>query len=175
MNEARLLGVVCGMLVGIILVVIIMKFVNRDGASKTKYDERQQIIRGRGFQYGFIGMAAMTALMIACSAGDVELPVIDGVVYFAILAVGLVTAISYFIWNEAYWGVNTSQPRFYVVMVMAIILNIVPIVYAASEGELIVDGIVGITGINLMCGILCLIVLCEAVVKEIVDRKAGEE
>lgn len=175
MNEARLLGVLCGMLVGIILVFICMKFMNRDGASKTRYDERQQAIRGRGFQWGFVGMAVMTAAMIACSAGDVELPVVDGITYFAILAVGIVTAVSYFIWNEAYWGVNTSQPRFYLVMVMVIILNIAPVVYAVNEGELIVDGIMGLPGINILCGILCLIVLCEAVAKSIVDRKAGEE
>lgn len=175
MNVYGMLGGICGLVVGLILAMVLIKFINRDGALKTRYDERQQATRGRGFQYGFVGMAVMAGIMMIIGIGEISLPVVDAVTYFVIIATGLLTAISYFIWNEAYWGINTNQPRFYIIMAIAVVCNIIPVVSACIEGDFLVDGVLGISGINLICGIMCLIVVIEAAVKIIIDRKAGEE
>lgn len=174
MNTYRMFGFVCGIIVGLIIVVLVMKFMHRDGC-KTQYDERQQTIRGRGYQYGFVAMAIMTAVKMAIGVGEIELPLYDAVADFIVLALGIVVAVSYFVWNEAYWGLNTSQPRFYLVMVLATLLNIFPVVGAGMAGELIVDGKMGIAGINLVCAILCVALLIQAGIKAVLDRKAGEE
>ena len=44
------MGVVCGILVGLLLMVVILKLTKTDGSLKCKYDERQQLVRGKGFQ-----------------------------------------------------------------------------------------------------------------------------
>ena len=45
MSTAMLAGVICGVLVGLVLVVIILKWVRGDGSKKCKFDERQELVR----------------------------------------------------------------------------------------------------------------------------------
>jgi uncharacterized membrane-anchored protein YhcB (DUF1043 family) len=45
MNISRSFGMVLGIVVGLILCILIFKYVNTNHKVKTEYDERQQVIR----------------------------------------------------------------------------------------------------------------------------------
>ena len=63
MNESMVLGILCGLLIGGIVVVIILKLTKEDGSVKCKYDERQQLVRGIGFKYGFLCCSSIIFFM----------------------------------------------------------------------------------------------------------------
>ena len=41
------IGLAVGIIVGLIICVLLAKFGNKDGAVKSKYDERQEAVRGK--------------------------------------------------------------------------------------------------------------------------------
>lgn len=50
MSIAYLAGGLVGILIGLVLVAILIRYVRTDKKIKAKYDERQELIRGRGFK-----------------------------------------------------------------------------------------------------------------------------
>ena len=48
-NSARMIGVTIGIIVGLILTIFIIRYVNRNKKLTTEYDEMQKQIRGEGY------------------------------------------------------------------------------------------------------------------------------
>lgn len=44
-----LIGVMVGLVVGLLAAAMFLKFIKKDHSWKCKYDERQELVRGRGF------------------------------------------------------------------------------------------------------------------------------
>ena len=53
MNIAYIIGVIVGVAVGLVLTFLLIRYSRTDKKIKPKYDERQELIRGRGFKYAF--------------------------------------------------------------------------------------------------------------------------
>ena len=53
------IGIIIGIVLGLILIAVITKISNSDFRTTTKYDERQVIVRGNGYKYGFWTMAIL--------------------------------------------------------------------------------------------------------------------
>ena len=84
-NIARFTGVLCGFAVGIVLVIIIAKICNRNRKMKTEYDERQNIVRGNGYKYGFYAMMIYAALLVVLGVAEIDLPAESCVTAFSII------------------------------------------------------------------------------------------
>ena len=53
MNTAYIIGVIAGVAVGLVLVFLLIRYFRTDKKIMPQYDERQELIRGRGFKYAF--------------------------------------------------------------------------------------------------------------------------
>ncbi len=62
-TNALTVGVVIGLIVGIICVVLLLAVTKTDENVKYKYDERQELVRGRGFKYGFFILLIYNAII----------------------------------------------------------------------------------------------------------------
>ena len=62
MNAVASYGMVFGLMIGLVIAVILLKFANKDHRFKTQYDERQESIKGRGYKYSFYTLASKLGL-----------------------------------------------------------------------------------------------------------------
>lgn len=84
-----------------IFLFILFKFGN-----KAHYDERQELIRGRGFKYGFLTMMFVNAIL-AFVVSEIQLS--PKFLLLASIFAGLWIFSIYVIWNSAYFAIN--QPK----------------------------------------------------------------
>ena len=167
------LGWITGIIVGIILVIILIKVINKDGALRTKYDERQQIARGKANMYGFYTCLIACAVMLFLNTGNFGAEKLGYAGFFIPIMAGLVGQVSYSIFKDAYVGLNTNMTRFIIIMAAIGAFNLFFGIMAAVNGELIVDGQFKGPIINLLCGILFVIIFAELVIKKAIDAREG--
>lgn len=164
-----MMGILVGIVVGLILTVIFMKSINRDGKLKTEYDERQKEARGRGYMYGFFATIITNGLLMVLSIScDIEVLGIS--LYFIPILIGIIAQVTYCVFNDAYVGLNNNMTRFFVGMTFITAFNFFVGIKALTDGELIVDGKFQGAFVNILCGSIFLILIVEMLIKKLIDR-----
>ena len=159
MNIPRMLGMLTGIAVGLIIALVIFRFVNRDGKVKTTYDEMQEVYRGRGFRIGFYTLLIYLALLMVLDMGGITLPMEGSVLYFSGIFLGLAVDIIYCMIHGAYFGINNNARKYVIVMMFPTLINLAVGIGAFLSGSMFADGRLQTPFINLLCGILFLIVV----------------
>ena len=175
MNLSASFGVAIGMLVGLVIVVICLKLVNRNHRAKTEYDERQVIIRGRGYRYAFYSIVIYECCMLILGIGEISLPIKEYMLHFGGICLGCVVLACYSIWNDVYWGLNNSPKRYIVLFAATAVLNAIPVIGSVKGGTFIENGKFGTPFINVMVLVMLLILAVTLLVKYIADHRRGEE
>lgn len=168
----KTVGVLTGFVVGLVIVVIIAVICNKNRKVKTQYDERQQIIRGKGYHYAFYAIMIFAALNVVLSLAGLELPVVPEVLAFCYIFVGAATNIVYCIFQDAYWGLNNNKKRYLIVFLLIALLNIAIVVRSYLAGTLIEDGRLGTMGTNLLVAVLFLVTGLAILIQMIREKKA---
>ena len=169
-SEGRMTGLAVGICVGLIIVVLIMRLINKDNSFKTDYDERQERIRGLGYKYAFYAMAITLGVLCVISSG-MTIPVVPIVLFFIPIFVGAVVQVCYCIWEGAYIGQNTNIPRFVIIMVVISVFNLFVGFMTWKEGNMIVGGQLQAPFANLLCGVLFGIIGLVALARKLADRE----
>ena len=107
------------------------------------YDERQELIRGRAFRYGFLTLAFSLAAVTLWEECVGALPIEFSLLMMACLMVGCLVVILYDIWKDAYWGIRqaSGSNAAIVLMVAVMVMQYLSFRGHASAGNVIVDGI----------------------------------
>ena len=63
-------GLVFGLIIGLAIAAILIKAANKDGKFKTKYDERQEAVRGKAYKYSFYTLLFFDVLRIIPESGN---------------------------------------------------------------------------------------------------------
>lgn len=171
--DARSIGLICGIVVGLLFAALILKFVNRNGKMKVEYDELQTINRNKAYKVGFSATMIYSGLLCTLSLIDIEIPMEVPVIFFSIIFVGVLAVASTSLWNNSYWGLSTNATRFWIIIMIAAAINFIVPIKQMMDGELIVNGKLSTPAVNLLCGMMILIIAVEAIVKQFVDKKAG--
>ncbi len=174
-NEMWSLGFFVGLLVSGILFIILFKIVKKDSFIRCRYDERQQLVRGRGFKYGFFGCMIFGMIYILSDVG-LKMQYMDtSMAVFLCIMIGAVIYVVYSIWNEAYFSLNENPKRITLLLTAVGVLNIVCSIYRIHEG-LFENGVLTfINGSNLICGICILIILVVLIIKNCSDQRKAEK
>lgn len=169
------IGFILGAAVGILLLVI-YGMAQKKGKKKgwCDFDERQLWARGRAFQYGFLTLVIYDILYGVIYMEDAPTWCDNFFGNF----IGVALAITVFgtcaIWNDAFMNLN-QRPLVVCIFFGGIgLLNLVGACRYIMEGELIVDGKIGMGGINLSCGIVLLLLTIMFCVKQLRDRRETE-
>lgn len=160
------LGFVVGLCVALVLTMILLKLANTDRRARTQYDERQALIRGRGYRFSFFAMLIYEVVMLGLELGEVALPFERYLLHFGAIAVGALTLASYCIWKDCYWGINNNRTRYIAVFAAVVLLNAIPVVSGIMGGSPWQD-----YSINIVCMIMLLVLVVELAVKAIADRR----
>ena len=177
-TQGLALGVVTGLIIGFILVVVFLKFANKDNKAKTEYDERQKVIRGKGYMAGFYTFVVLLAIETIWSIAGYEFPLPDYLVYFSSIIIGITVMCAYDIWNGVYWGMNNDRKKYAIIIIIGLILNIFPIASALVSGQLLSkDPAEALPWMNVIVIAMFIIIGIVALIRKLVDMAtaAGEE
>lgn len=162
-------GIAVGLMVGIAVTLLLLKLSSKNGAVRTEYDERQKIIRGEAYKYGFwAALLGNAAIMAATAFGD--LTGLGLSLYFMPILIGVVVQVSYCIFKDGYVGLNTNMPRFIAVMAAVAAFNFFLGIRANMDGSLVVNGVFQGELINILCGALFVILMAELLIKRCIDK-----
>ena len=84
----RSVGLAVGVLVGLVIAVLLLRYMNRDHKVRAEYDEMQKNIRNRGYMYGFYTILVFEALLCLIPS-SVRLPAERIVVHFLPIFLGV--------------------------------------------------------------------------------------
>lgn len=169
------ISLIIGIMVGIVLVVLLLKFMNKNGKAKTEYDERQKIERGKAYTVGFYVTVLTCAVMLVLQVCEAGVEKLGMAAWFLPILAGVVAQISYSIFHDAYEGLNTNTPRFFVVMAIVGGMNLAFAIIALARNGFFKDGVLAPGFINLLCGILFLIMAVELLLKHVMDQRRERE
>lgn len=181
MNEPvdfKVIGLILGVVVGLILAAVIIGVTNKnkDGKfGKFEYDERQEKFNGKSFKLGFLVAMGYSGLLTLLGLCGVEFPVIEPIVYFSVLFVGVLAMSSYSIWTDSYWGLRTNRRMFIILMSLCTLLNFLVPIRFMIDGSFIENGKVGPTGLNLMCGIVFLAIFVQDSIRHAISKREEDE
>lgn len=165
---AYLAGVLVGILVGLVLVVILIRYIRTDKKIKAKYDERQELIRGRGFKYAFYTSLVYFGLLTIAMLGLAEIiPIPSGTLTFFGICLSVLVDAGYCIWHEAYFALNENPKRVMIAFCIIGLINLILGLFGLhSTDPLQSQGL-----INLACAVLFIGIFLILLVKHMSRRK----
>ena len=170
----RSVALACGVLVGLVIAVFLMRYMNRNHKIRTEYDEMQKAIRSKGYMYGFYTMLIFEALLCLLPA-SLQIPAEPVVTHFLPIFLGITVLSSYCIWNGAYVGLNTNIKRYMIVALVAALINLLSFVLAWAGGGLTEDGVLQAPFVNLLCAVMFAVLSAAGLLRKSADRGETEE
>ena len=127
------------------------------------YDERQEIVRGKAFKYGFLTMVSVEGIMLLKEQTD-GISIECNVLMMAGILIGVLVVVLYCIWNDAYWQLK-QKPMPFVCMLGAVALS----------NMFIAKGIVTWEGSNpVFMAVFFSIILINVIIKMYIDKKKDQ-
>lgn len=160
-----------GLIIGIILAIIIIKMFNKDGKAITKYDERQKVVRGEAYKYGFFSILITCGILMVLNTQEGILNVLGDTLFFIPIIIGVIVQVTYSIFKDGYVGLNTNMKRFIIFMTLIGLLNLGLGILWIVKGEILVNGVLQSGALNLMCAFMFAIIAIELIIKSIIDKK----
>lgn len=132
-------GLAVGIGAALIIVALVWKFSKK--SLKGTFDERQELVRGRGYKYACFTMLGLLTLdLLIESFGAYEtLPVTRTLALFFMILAGVMVYALYCIKNDSYFGVGTDSRTYRAVMWVVIVCNAISGFSGLKDGA-IVDG-----------------------------------
>ena len=172
-NIGFAIGALLGVLLGVGVLLGILIITTKNHTVKRDYDERQGLVRGKGYKYGFI-----TMLIANMTLGYISLffdkPIMD-TCFSMFLSIGLggLVNIHYCIWKEGYFSLNEKPKVFITIMLVLAVLQYISFAGSLKEG-IIVDGMITYRATSLVVAVLLTFTLVDLLVKSI-SRKREDD
>ena len=139
MSTNYAMGLAFGIVTALIIFALIWKFSKK--TMKGTFDERQELVRGRGYRYACFTMLGLLVLdLLLESYGAFEtIPVTRTLAIFFMILAGVMVYALYCIKNDSYFGVGTDTRTYRAVMWVVIVCNAVSGFSGLKDGAM-VDG-----------------------------------
>jgi hypothetical protein len=169
-------GLAFGIVTALIIFALIWKFSKK--TMKGTFDERQELVRGRGYKYAcftMLGLLTLDLLIESFGAFD-ALPVTRELAIFVIILAGVMVYALYCIKNDSYFGVGTDTRTYRAVMWIVIVCNAISGITGLKDGA-IVDGKLsfGPCASLLFCLAFVIIMIMISVKKRGMDKEEAAE
>lgn len=160
-----------GIIAGLLICYVVLKKINKNGKVRTDYDERQKVVRGKAYTWGFYGIVIANAILMLLSSVDGVIKMLGFSAFFIPIFVGIVVQISYSIFKDGYVGQNTNMTKYIIFMTLVSIINIGFGIYEIVDNTMMVDGVLQNGFLNLLCGALFIIMAIELIIKKVIDKR----
>jgi quinol-cytochrome oxidoreductase complex cytochrome b subunit len=129
-------GLAFGIVTALIIFALVWKFSKR--SMKGTFDERQELVRGRGYKYACFTMLGLLVLNLLIESLDAfeTLPVTRSLAIFIMILAGVMVYALYCIKNDSYFGVGTDTRTYRAVMWIVIVCNAISGFSGLREGAI---------------------------------------
>jgi len=165
------LGAFVAVIIGVLFIFAMKKYTKTDNSLKCKYDERQQLVRGTGFKYGFFTLIFYNVAAAFLISVEKRQYVEHAALLLAGILLGVFIYGAYCIWNESYFSLNENPKRVIIVFALIALLNFGVGYRGFLHGVLIEDGMLTVNCLNIFCGVLVLMLFFVMVAKHICKEK----
>lgn len=170
----KIVGLLSGVLAGTVIVMVLLRWTREDRGRKCRFDERQELVRGRGFRYGFFTVTLSNIILAELQTVG-ERPFMDAeAAAFLSMLLGVLVHIGYCIWHEGYFALNENPGRMMVVFALLAVFNFAIFMVQLSHGEIIKNGVMTASAVNLWCAVEFLIIFVILFAKKLHDREEAE-
>ncbi|MBQ2804208.1 MAG: hypothetical protein IJF07_09960 [Lachnospiraceae bacterium] len=173
MSAEYKLGILGGVIIGLIIVVVLNMVSKTDNSIVCKYDERQELVRGKGFKYGYFSIMISNVMWILLSLLEVSLFCNIETAMFISIIVGVGVFACYCIWNDGYFALNENRKGLMIVFAIVGGINLYIGLMNVIQGSVLENGSLTMKSANLFCGILLFAIFIMLLLKEAKDRKEG--
>lgn len=169
-------GLLLGLLTGGIVCVLFFKITRKDGSLRGKYDERQRLVQGKGFKYGFWGCFLFNALYILADIGLEAHWMDTPMALFCGMMTGLAIYVSYCIWHEGYFSLNDNPLQITAMLAAVTFFNIICAASRIHEDSFFENGMLTfLDGSNMICGIVSGLALGVIAAKRYIKNRQNRE
>ena len=166
-NIYKSAGVTFGIIIGLILAIALILISNNNRKIKSEYDERQLRVRGDAYRYAFYTVLICEVILFILAFGEFSLPVPEYVLHFAGILIGCLVLSGYCIWKDAYWGLNNNRKRYGIILVIAGLLNALPLISLLTSPQNS-----DFPYINVLTCVMLVAVGIELLIKHMIDKRA---
>lgn len=160
-----------GIVIGLCICYVALKKINKNGKAKTEYDERQKVVRGKAYTWGFYAAMATNAILMLLSSIDGVTKMLGFSAFFIPIFVGIIAQMSYSIFKDGYVGQNTNMTKYIIFMTFVSIINFGFGIGQIITNTMIVDGVLQNGFINILCGTLFIVMAIELIIKKAIDKR----
>ena len=176
MGFSYVIGLLVGILVAILLVKAFTRKFHTNGEKKDRYDERQHMLIGKGYKYGFYGFMVYDGLYAAAGSCLDSSLMVPGVAAFLNVAVGLAVFATYCIWNGAYFALNFNARRYLILLVFLTVINFIAGFFYLKAGvPMVENGLLATSSVNFICAGLLTYILLMVLVRKLIPVKGEDE
>ena len=164
-----------GFALGLFLVAMVAYLLKKSRKTSVyKYDERQELQRGRAFKYGFITLLVYN-LVTGAAYSDGWPKWCDTLVFQCIgIGIALLVFVSYCIWNDAYMSLTEQPKKVTALLVVALLLNAVAGAGNIAYKGILTDGVFNIGTVNVILAVVLLVVMVQFLLKLWLDKRSAE-
>ena len=129
-------GLAFGIVTALIVFALVWKFSRK--SLKGTFDERQELVRGRGYKYACFTMLGLLVLDLLIESLDAfeTLPVTRSLAIFIMILAGVMVYALYCIKNDSYFGVGTDTRTYRAVMWIVIVCNAISGISGLRSGAM---------------------------------------
>ena len=167
------ISVLLGLLLGIFLVIIILSSIT-NGELKERYDERQELERGRGFRYAYFTLLIYIFGIVSIDMSGLSTPVDTSVLYMTGAIISIAIYVIYCIWHESYFALNQRMSSLMIAFALIGIANLMIALTSYLDGTLIQNGHLTYHVANLLCALLFLVLFGAMFFKKLSSRRETE-
>ncbi|MBR4734058.1 MAG: hypothetical protein IK081_14995 [Lachnospiraceae bacterium] len=152
-HSGQFYGVIFGLLIGICISVLMLAAMSTSKKimESPKYDERQELERGRGFKLTFYVMLIFTGITFAFDMGGFFPEMDYSVLYVIGLFLSISVHVNYCIWHEAYFALNQKMSSVMTIFGFITLCNLVLVIFSVMDGSLYQNGHFSYSVLNLFC------------------------
>lgn len=134
------------------------------------YDERQNMIRGKGYELSFFTVILLNMFYSCFLFGFTKDIVSPQFVVMAIVFIGILVYTVFCIWNDAYVQVGQKMTRWIALIVLVIIINGYCAVKDGRERGLLVNGFATGSSVNALIAITFSLILIAYFIKLAINK-----
>lgn len=164
-----------GVIIGILCVVLLLALTKTDKGVKCRFDERQELVRGRGFKYGFFTLLICNAIGFALTMAEIPMYAEAEVIMATSCFLGIDVYAVYCIWNEGYFALNENRRTLMLAFAVIGVLNFLISAVSIAEGTMIQNGKLTFHSLNLGCGLLFVVIFVSMLLKKICKDRKDEQ
>jgi hypothetical protein len=120
-------------------------------------------------------MLALEVIFMLVKMSGFIFPVEEYLIHMIVILAACLVLCVHSIWNDVYWGLNNNHKRYYIIIAVAVILNIIPVAAAFANGRVTTQGFDSLPILNLMVLIWMAIIGVAALIKKCLDLGHHEE